>query len=151
MTPETIISEKEEKEFENFLHEKIKEYNNMNSPHHREARKPGAAILLNIILKDNSGNFIGGLSASTYWQWLDVDDFYIPGEFRGQGIGASLLQMAETIAIERGCTRCVLSTFEFQARVFYEKQGYYVTGKLEDYPPGSAYYWMRKDLVSDRS
>ena len=60
MTPETTISEKAEKEFEKFLHEKIKEYNNLNSPHHREARKPGAAIPLNIIMKDNSGNFIGG-------------------------------------------------------------------------------------------
>ncbi|MCP4544114.1 MAG: GNAT family N-acetyltransferase [Chloroflexi bacterium] len=148
---ETIVSEKEEKEFAEFLHEKIKEYNNLNSPHHRKARKPGSSIPLNIILKNDSGNFIGGLAASTYWQWLDIDDFYIPKEFRGKGIGASLLRTAEKIAIERECTRCFLSTFEFQGRVFYEKQGYYVAGKLEDYPPGSAYYWMRKDLVPKRS
>jgi GNAT superfamily N-acetyltransferase len=151
LTPETIVSEKEEKEFEKFLHNKIKDYNNEKSPYHIEARKPGSFTPLNIILKDNSGNFIGGLSASTYWEWLDIDDFYIPEEFRGKGIGASLIQTAETIAVKRGCTRCFLSTFEFQARGFYEKQGYYVAGKLEDYPPGSDYYWMRKDLLPEQS
>jgi GNAT superfamily N-acetyltransferase len=82
---------------------------------------------------------------------LDVDDFYIAEEYRGQGIGTSVLQKAKAIAIKRGCTRCVLSTFEFQARVFYEKQGYSVSGKLQDYPPGSAYYWMRKELLPERS
>jgi GNAT superfamily N-acetyltransferase len=151
MVPETTISEKEESEFEEFLHNKIKDYNNEHSPYHREARKPGSATPLHIILKDDSGVFIGGLSGSTYWGWLDIDDLYLPEELRGQGIGASLLQRAESIAVERGCTRCYMSTFEFQGRAFYEKQGYYVTGKLEDYPPGSAYYWMRKDLLPESS
>ena len=151
MIPETIVSEKEEKEFEEFLHDKIKAYNNLVSPHHKAARKPGASIPLHILLKDDSGNLVGGLSASTYWGWMDVDDFYIVEEYRGQGIGTSVLQTAEAIAIQRGCTRCVLSTFEFQARVFYEKQGYCVAGKLQDYPPGSAYYWMRKELSPEQS
>ena len=113
MTPETILSEKEEKDFEEFLHNKIKDYNNDKSPHHREGRKPGSSIPLNIILRDKSGNFIGGLSASTYWEWLDIDDFYVPEEFRGKGIGTSLLQTAETIAVKRGCTRCFLSTIKY--------------------------------------
>jgi ribosomal protein S18 acetylase RimI-like enzyme len=143
---ETVISEQDEQAFEEFLHNKIKAYNNIRSPYHRETRKPGSSTPLHIMLKDRSGRVVGGVAASTYWGWLDIDDFYVPEEFRGQGIGTSLLQTAETIAIDRGCSRCVLSTFEFQARGFYEKQGYYVTGRLEDYPPGSTYYWMRKDL-----
>ena len=98
MVPEMIILEKEEKEFEKFLHNKIKDYNNNNSLYHRKSRKPGSFTPLNIILKDNSGKFIGGLSASTYWEWLDIDDFYIPEDFRGEGIGSALLQTAETIA-----------------------------------------------------
>lgn len=40
-----------------------------------------------------------------------------------------------------------LRTFGFQARGFYEKQGYRVVGALEDYPPGNAMFWMRKDLA----
>ena len=150
MTIETVISENEDKEFQDFLNTKIKEYNNSQSAYHREIRKSGAILPLNLILKDEIGHFIGGLSASTYWEWLEITNLYIPEEFRGRGIGTSLLQTAETIAIQRGCKRCFLTTFEFQARIFYEKHGYIVAGKLEDYPPGSVYYWMRKKLSPDK-
>lgn len=143
---EIRISEKEESEFEEFLHNRIRDFNNENSIPFLEARKPGTKVPLNIILRDRESNLLGGISAATYWGWLDIDDFYLVEEIRGQGIGAQLLEKAETIAASRGCTRCILSTYEFQARVFYEKQAYRVVGTLEDYPPGSAYYWMRKDL-----
>ena len=148
MQPDTIISEKKEITFREFLKNEIKEFNNQFSPYHRRAREPGSSTPLNLILQDDSGNVIGGLSASTYWGWLDVDDLFIPNALRGQGIGASLLQTAEAIAIRRGSIRSVVSTFEFQARLFYEQQGHRVVGELRDYPPDSAYYWMRKELPS---
>ena len=74
----------------------------------------------------------------------------MPRHLRGQGVGASLTQTAETIAIDRGAKHSCLTTFEFQARGFYEKYRYRVVGALVGYPPGTAYYWMRKDLVEDR-
>lgn len=52
--------------------------------------------------------------------------------------------VAETIAMQQGCHSSQLNTYEFQAKAFYEKHGYIVVGKLENYPPGSAYYWMSK-------
>lgn len=64
------VSENEEKEFEEFIHTKIKEFNNVESPLHREARKPGSSTPLFIMLKDDAGHILGGLSASTYWDWL---------------------------------------------------------------------------------
>jgi len=76
-------------------------------------------VPLNIMLKSESGEHIGGLAASTYWGWLDIDNFYLPEVLRGEGLGATLLQQAEAIAVGRGCTRCFLATFEFQARTFY--------------------------------
>jgi GNAT superfamily N-acetyltransferase len=144
--PETIVSEKEEKEFTEFLRQQLREFNNRISPHHRQSREPGAVVPLNLMLKDESGAIIGGLTGNTFWNWLEVDKFYIPEEWRGKGLGSALLKTAETIAIQRGCKYCFLSTFGFQARVFYEKQGFFVAGTLEDYPPGSAFYWMRKNL-----
>ena len=54
--------------------------------------------------------------------------------------------MAEREAEERGCSRAKLRTFGFQARGFYQKEGYRVVGELEDYPPGRSFYWMRKDF-----
>ena len=42
-----------------------------------------------------------------------------------------------------------LTTFEFQARAFYEARVYREAGRLVGYPPGSTYYWMRKELLPD--
>ncbi len=141
------VLETEDKEFEKFLNTKIKEYNNSKSPHHKESREPGSVTPINIIINKDSERIAGGLAATTYWEWLDIDTFYIPEGLRGRGLGPSLLQPVVNVAVKRGCTKRFLIPFQFQGRIFYEKQGYYVTGKLEDYPPGSTYHWMRKELI----
>ncbi len=146
MKTEITVSDKKDREFEKFIHKQIKQFNNVNSPFHLEVRKPGSFIPLNIILRGENGRTLGGLSASTYWDWLDIDDFFLPEEIRGTGIGSVILEKAEKTAIKRGCRRYYLTTFEFQAKKFYDKHGYVVVGKLKDYPPGSSYYWMRKDF-----
>jgi GNAT superfamily N-acetyltransferase len=147
MTLDVTVSEADEKEFAEFLHAQIREYNNRQSHHHRQARQPGAVKPLHVMLKNKAGRVIGGLAAHTYWDWLEIDDFFVPDDLRGKGIGTTLLQTAETIAVRRGVSKCFLSTFEFQAQAFYEKRGYSVVGKLEGYPPGSTFFWMRKDLA----
>lgn len=146
MKPKIIISEEENPEFESFVHQGIIEFNNINSPFHLAARKPGAISPLNIIVKDDGGKNIGGLSASTYWGWLEIEDFFLPDDFRGRGLGGRILELAEETALRRGCRHSHLTTYDFQARDFYEKRGYTIVGRLEDCPPGSTYYWMRKDL-----
>jgi GNAT superfamily N-acetyltransferase len=151
MMIDITISEADEKEFAEFLHAQIREHNNRHSSHHWEARQPGAIRPLHVVLKDETGKVVGGLSAHTYWDWLEIDDFFVPDGLRGRGIGSSLLQTAETIAVRRGAKHCFLSTFAFQARAFYEKHGYTVVGELDGYPPGSAYYWMRKDLSQNQA
>lgn len=150
MTVEVTISEAHEEEFSEFLHTQIREYNNRHSSHHRAVRQPGAVKPLRLMIKEGTGQVVGGLSARTYWDWLEIDDFFLPDSLRGQGIGTSLLQTAEAVAASRGAKHSFLSTFEFQARTFYEKHGYSVTGKLEQYPPGATYYWMRKELEQNQ-
>jgi GNAT superfamily N-acetyltransferase len=141
-----ILTDQKNPEFESFLHEKIMQFNNRHSRYHRDSRAPGAIRPLNIIVAGPDGCPAGGLSASTYWDWLDIEDLYLPGELRGKGLGSVLLSMAENEALNRGCRHCRLTTYEFQARVFYQKRGYVIAGQLDGYPPGSVYYWMRKDL-----
>lgn len=128
-----------------FLQQQIRAFNNEHSPHHRAIRGRGPHPLL-VLLRDDGGNLAGGLSASTYWGWLDVDDLWLGGAWRGRGWGRALLRKAEEVARERGCVRVRLCTFGFQARGFYEKQGYRVVGEMVDYPPGSTFYWLRKEL-----
>ncbi|MEK4300695.1 GNAT family N-acetyltransferase [Oceanobacillus sp. FSL W8-0428] len=141
-----ICLEKDNK-FTDFLHQKIKDYNNKHSPHHRRIREKEAIHPINIIVSDNDNNWIGGLSAEVYWGWLEVDYFWICEKHRGKGLGRRILIEAEMVGKEKGATKALLTTFEFQARSFYEMNGYQVAGEIEGYPPGSSYCMMVKSLL----
>ena len=133
--------------FPDFLRGQIRTFNDAHSPPHRAAREPGAVRPLHVVLKDAHGDVIGGLAGSTYWDWLEIEHFFVPGALRGQGVGSSLLSTAEAEARRRGAAHAFLTTFSFQARAFYATRGYIVVGTLADFPPGSAYFWMRKELT----
>jgi ribosomal protein S18 acetylase RimI-like enzyme len=128
------------------IHGEIKSFNDAMSPYHRAARAGGLQPL-DVLVTDKDGEILGGLIADTYWGWLSIDDLWVADRYRGQGIGCRLVELAEMEAQKRICTRVFLRTFSFQARGMYEKLGFRVVGELLDYPPGEAFYWMRKDLV----
>ena len=101
---------------------------------------------LTLVVRNSEGEVVGGLRANTYWDWLYVETLGLRDEARGQGIGTQLLQMAEAEAVRRGCRHAHLDTLSFQARPFYEKQGYVVFGKLENFVGEHTRYFLRKEL-----
>jgi ribosomal protein S18 acetylase RimI-like enzyme len=141
-----ILTDVPDVEGKSFLSEKIRSFNNVVSPQHLAIRTAGVQTL-NVLIRDAQGAIAGGLAGTTYWGWLEVDKLWVGEPLRGQGHGRRLLLAAETEAQQRGCTRVFLTTFSFQARGFYEKQGYRVVGQLDDYPPGATFYWLRKDFA----
>jgi len=62
-------------------------------------------------------------------------------------VGRALLRAAEREATGRGCRHVYLDTFDYQARPFYEREGYTVFGVQEDYPPGHRRFFMQKALA----
>ncbi|MFA1822084.1 GNAT family N-acetyltransferase [Virgibacillus oceani] len=141
-----VLLETNEK-FSTFLHKEIREFNNKHSLQHKEVREKEAVQPINIIVSDANKNWIGGLSADVYWDWIEINDFWFREEYRGKGLGGQLLDKAEKFAKEKGAKKALLTTFEFQARSFYEIKGYQVVGEIKDYPPGSSYYTMVKTLI----
>lgn len=137
------LTDTQDAEVRDLIHEQIKAFNDTVSEPHRKARKDGVRPL-HILLQDKNGKLQGGLIADTYLNWLDVDDFWLEESARGRGHGQRMLQAAESEAIARGCRFAKLETFSFQARGFYEKCGYKVVGQLDEYPPGQTFYWMKK-------
>ena len=93
------------------------------------------------------GANLGGLCARELYGWLFVEYLVVPDELRGRGLGSALMRRAEAAARRRGCVGIWLTTFEFQARPFYEKLGYEMFGTLDDNPPGMQHAFMRKRLV----
>lgn len=132
--------------FSDFLKEQIRHFNNVHSPWHRASREEGARKALSIVVTGRDGEWLGGLSGEVYWDWLQVDDFWLRDDLRGQGIGTELLTQLEHLAAQRGAAKAFLTTFSFQARGFYERHGYAVVGTLPDYPPGQSLHTMMKRL-----
>ncbi|MBN1136407.1 MAG: GNAT family N-acetyltransferase [Anaerolineae bacterium] len=100
-----------------------------------------------ILVRDASGQIAGGLVGGTYWGWLHTEVLWVEEGLRGQGYGRSLLAAAEAEAVRRGCCYAHLDTMSFQGLQFYEKQGYFIFGELEDMPAGSGH---RRHLLKER-
>ena len=97
-------------------------------------------------LRDPGGAVVGGAYGATMWGWLMLDGLWVDAALRGRGLGGRLLDEAEALARRRGCRAAWLDTFDFQARLFYERQGYRVVAALEGFPAGHTHYRLRKDL-----
>ncbi|MBE3093890.1 MAG: GNAT family N-acetyltransferase, partial [Actinobacteria bacterium] len=95
---------------------------------------------INIIVKNDRDEIIGGLIGGTYWEWLHIDRFWVHENYRSQGIGKSVLKLAEDEAKNRGCNNVHLDTHDFQAVNFYKKQGYIIRCELNNLPNGHTKY-----------
>jgi ribosomal protein S18 acetylase RimI-like enzyme len=104
--------------------------------------------MLAIGARDADKKIIGGLVANLQpgWKWMTVLRLWIEESHRRAGIGRRLLEIAEREAQKSGCLHVAVDTMEFQARGFYEKQGYSVYAVQEDYPAGHRKFLLRKTL-----
>jgi len=103
---------------------------------------------LAILLQDPStSDTVGGLWGYSLYDWLFIELLFVPDPFRGLKLGTKLLHMAERIGTERGCVGVWLDTFGFQARGFYERNGFEVFGALDDHPRGTKRFFMRKSFA----
>lgn len=100
-----------------------------------------------LIGRDENGVVQAGLKGISFWSWMFVDWLWIAEAHRTHGYGAQLLEQAESIAKERGCSGIFLDTYSFQAPDFYQKHGYTEFGRLKDCPiKGKARIYLSKIL-----
>ncbi len=100
-----------------------------------------------LTVRDSSDAIVGGLWGSTAFRWLFVQYLALPAALRGRGIGRDLMKQAEIEAKRLDCIGIWLDTYSFQARGFYERLGYETFGKIADYPPGEAKFFLRKRIA----
>ncbi|MFA7338454.1 MAG: GNAT family N-acetyltransferase [Candidatus Obscuribacterales bacterium] len=102
---------------------------------------------LDLMMRDGEGKIIAGLCGETRWGWLEVETLAVEEGYRHQQIGSRLLDAAEAEARKRHCHGVFLDTYTFQARDFYERKGYAVYGKLENFPNGYTKFYLWKELA----
>ena len=136
----------QQQDFEEWLKNKIRTYNNVNSKYPHEYRRDGSIQYINI--KEHSEReLIAGLHAQIYWKCMKIENLYVEDRHRRSGIGSKLLDCAIKIARSKNCSYIFLETYSFQALEFYMNFGFYIIGEIADYPPGESFYTMRLDLV----
>jgi GNAT superfamily N-acetyltransferase len=134
-----IISKVPTHEDIQFLEDKIYEYNS------RQTGKDDGKLFSKMIY-DSNNNIIAGISG---WIWAgacEIALLWVKEEFRKKGYGRLLLQAAEDEAREKNCDVILLRSYSFQAPLFYQKHGYKVEFKTDDFPPGYSYYCLIKRL-----
>ena len=97
-------------------------------------------------LRDGAGEIIGGIRGDLWGRSVHVAALWVAEGHRGNGHGAALLRELEAFAASRGHLLAYVETLSYQARPFYERQGYRVFGELEGIAEGCTFYFLRKDL-----
>lgn len=140
MSPLTIQLEEQPSDAElGFLYSHVRQYNQATGGH--EAPRPVACFL-----RDGAGERVGGVCGELWGQSLHVSALWVADTQRGQGHGTALLRMLESHALQAGQVLAYVETLSYQARPFYEKQGYRVFGELDGIAEGCTLYFLRKNL-----
>lgn len=105
----------------------------------------GDEIDLAIFVRE-AGVIVAGISGWTWGDCCEMQNLWVKPSHRGQGLATRLIAAADTEAAARGCSQAVHFTYGFQARELYERTGYELIGRVEDFPSGTDALWFRKQL-----
>jgi GNAT superfamily N-acetyltransferase len=94
------------------------------------------------------GKVVAGISGWTWGDCCELENLWVEPSLNGRWLGTRLLAAAEAEAAARGCSQTVHFTYDFQARRLYERAGYELVGRVEDFPSGADVFWYRKRLNS---
>ena len=109
----------------------------------------GDEVDLAIFVRD-AGRVVAGISGWTWGDCCELQSLWVEPSLRGLGLATRLLAAAEAEAA-RGCSQTVHFTYAFQARALYERNGYELVGRVEDFPSGTDVLWYRKCLNQPKS
>ncbi|MGO3909390.1 GNAT family N-acetyltransferase [Huaxiibacter chinensis] len=100
-----------------------------------------------VYARDENGVMTGGLIGTRKGDWLNIDFLWVSEGARGSGLGSQVINAAEEEARRQGCRHALVDTASFQARPFYEKQGYALQFSVQDYPhEGMQRHYLAKRL-----
>jgi GNAT superfamily N-acetyltransferase len=105
----------------------------------------GAEMELAIFIRD-AGAVVAGISGWTWGDCCELQSLWVDPSRRGGGLATRLIAAAEAEAVARGCRQTVHFTYDFQARALYERSGYELVGRVENFPSGTGALWYRKRL-----
>ena len=105
----------------------------------REAISPmnlGDEVELAIFVREGD-RIVAGISGWTWGDCCEMSSLWVDPSLKGRWLAPRLIAAAEAEAAARGCTQTIHFSYGFQARRLYERAGYEVVGRVEDFPSGT--------------
>ena len=93
-----------------------------------------------------AGAIVGGAVGRTWGECCELQQLWVAPECRRQGIATRLVRAFEQHAAARGCRRCYLDTFSFQAPAFYRALGYEARLEIRGYAAGIVRHTMVREF-----
>lgn len=112
----------------------------------RQATGLGDEVDLAIFVRE-AGVVVAGISGWTWGDCCEMQSLWVAPSHRGRGLARQLIAAAEAEAAARGCLQTVHFAYSFQPRELYERVGYEVIARIEDFPSGTDALWFRKRLL----
>ncbi len=97
-----------------------------------------------LVIEREDGGFLAGMQGVSYYGCFHIELLLVTDEMRGRGAGKRLLVEAKKLALERGCKMMTLETMDFQAKPFYEKNGFEVEFMQRGFVNDVCMYFMKK-------
>ena len=138
----SIIEDKTEESME-VIREGLKGYT---SKAVRDLDKAYPGVAIQLVLKNENKDVVGGLLAFSTLRAVNFEYFWIDRQYRGKGYGKRLLDTAEKIALENGCRSMLVMIYSFQSLEFFQKHGFEVFGYSDNYPDSIKEYYLIKWL-----
>ena len=107
----------------------------------------GDEVDLAIFVREE-GEVVAGISGWTWGDCCELQSLWVQSGLRGRGLGSRLIAAAEAEAAARGCVQTVHFTYEFQARMLYELNGYKLVARVKNFPSGTDALWYHKWIGS---
>ena len=96
-------------------------------------------------LLDNE--IVGGMIARKKMQWLDIDILFVDQNYRNHKIGSHLMSKAVEYCKKENLIGIHLYTLDFQAKGYYEMQGFKLIAEIENWPRGITRYEFIKYII----
>ena len=113
---------------------------NMDATGYRDGAELGFVV-------ETAGEVVAAAAGYTWGGICEVKTLWVHAEHRRAGLGSTLMAQAIEEARRRGCRLLFLTTYDFQAREFYERLGFECIATIPDKPLGHVEHIMRRTLT----
>lgn len=98
------------------------------------------------VAEDDNGNIIGAITGHSLYSEVYISELVVDPGYRGTGLGSKLIGAVEEAFTGKGFDKLTVTTYEFQAPLFYQKLGFRVEYIREDKEPKLNKYFLVKEL-----